>query len=787
MKKLIYTVLFGILLVVLGNNVFANDSSITHKKVVSMVFDDSGSMAGEKEEYANYALQAMISMLDKSDKLNIVLMSDPKSVNEINLSTSSDKQQAITTVSKINSTAGTPFEAVNTARDWLVQEKNIVQGGAEYWFVIVTDGRFDTAVDMSKYMKSITNSFKGLRFNAILVGIGKDVSTTHLESFAKVANCTSQKIDTPDKIIPTMFEISSRINSGDDTQVVNATKIGDNQITVDLSIPITKMNIFIQKNNLKVSSIENNKGESIALDTYYISTDSKNAKMCEVLTASGYLKSGKYTITFDGSINLNETQIKLFVRPAVRNEMKLYKKDEMGYTVLQEEDYFTLGDKDVLVAKSKLVSTIDGSVLDLNSLEQVTGNYYINGEQINGRIEGKEFVANINLKLGNNEIYSLINADGYVKEKSNTEIINVINIDNIQIQYNNAEEYVISGTVELPDREDVTNITLKNLPDGVVVEYDGTNYKNNEKIILSENNKLIVKANKNYREENFNIIDIIANESGTFKDTQDNTYFFKISPKGVIYSVVKVDETQDTIDLDAGMAKFKIEYEEYGNIKQLDAHGIKKAKVFDVSNGYMLRIDVNDEEDILEVKVYPTILSIFNDRTVKFKINAHIKDELGIALGEFEFQIVNLNLLKVLLPYIIALIIVAIILGYMFKNRFNKKAYFKISTEEQPYLIKDYTTGIRKYLPFVSNVAILPDLEVKARSGNKIQILSTTEEIVEVNGDIEIPKNIILNLNSGEIVLKVNNKNIKYEYITLTTDEIIEELESSSKDEEYWI
>lgn len=788
MKKIIGSMFFiSILLVFLCSDVYASTNNVVNKKIVSLVFDNSGSMSGTKAEYANYALQSMISMLDKNDELNIVKMSTPYDKDVMDISTKASKQSSIITVSEINSTSGTPFQAVDTARDWLIERKNTIASGAEYWYIIITDGQFDRSVDMSQYMENINSKFKGLKFNGIFVGIGEDVSEYHLKEFATVSNCSSKKIDTASKIIPTMFEISSKINSGEDTQVVNAKKIDNNKITVEFSVPITKMNIFVQKNNLAISSIESESGEKIDFDTYNIATKNKNAKMNEVVTKSGYLKSGKYIISFNNGINLNETQIKLFVRPAVTNEMKLYKKVEESYIELTEEDYFTLNENDELIAKSKLVSIIDGSILDLNSLEQVTGNYYINDKKINGRIENKEFVANIDLELGNNEIYSLINADGYVKEKSNIEIINLINIENVQIQYNNENDYVRNGEITLPAGKNITNIALTNLPEGIAIEYDGTNYRNNEKIILSQNKNLVVKANKNYRDEEYSIINITANENGIFNNTKTNKNYFKISPKTTKYDVVKVDETQDTVDLKEGIVKFYVQYSELDGVKKLAVENVEKVKAFEASNGYILRAYKNIETDEFEVKVIPTILSLFNDREVKFKINASIEDDLGEAFGEFEFIVINIDLLEVLLPYIIAILVISIILGYIFKNRFNKNAYFKISSEEQPYLIKDYSVGLRKYLPFVSDVALLPELEVKAKGANKIQVLSSSEEILEVNGEVEIPKRIILNLNSGELVLNVNNKKIKYEYITLTMDEIVEKLENESKDDEMWI
>ena len=63
-KKLVHLCIMSCILWCGLNNVaFADESVSSNSKIVSLVFDDSGSMQGEKEENANYALQALISML----------------------------------------------------------------------------------------------------------------------------------------------------------------------------------------------------------------------------------------------------------------------------------------------------------------------------------------------------------------------------------------------------------------------------------------------------------------------------------------------------------------------------------------------------------------------------------------------------------------------------------------------------------------------------------------------------------------------------------------------------
>ncbi|MBQ8697226.1 MAG: hypothetical protein IJ519_05845, partial [Clostridia bacterium] len=49
--------------------------SLYIRKIVSVVYDDSGSMTGDKWAYANYAMQTFCGMLNSEDQLYITYMS----------------------------------------------------------------------------------------------------------------------------------------------------------------------------------------------------------------------------------------------------------------------------------------------------------------------------------------------------------------------------------------------------------------------------------------------------------------------------------------------------------------------------------------------------------------------------------------------------------------------------------------------------------------------------------------------------------------------------------------
>lgn len=788
-KKLVYVcVMSCILWCGLNTEVFADESFSSNPKIVSLVFDDSGSMQGEKEENANYALQALISMLSENDELNIVRMSNPNEKNIFDIHSNILKQSSIESVRDWDSYGGTPFDAVDTARDWLYERKEVFSDNAEYWLVIITDGQFNSyqngsnEIDIYKYMMDISNTFTGMKFEAILLNIGNELEKNFVDVFKGIPNCSVQEAKTANDIISAMFEISSKINSGLNAQELDVEKKGTNELVLNLTLPIYKMNIFIQKNGLEITKIESENNENINIDTYEIETDKKSAKMNEISSNSGYLKTGKYKITFNEEVDLNLAQINIYVQVAAQNVLKIYKRNEKGDTELKDVDFYTLKVNESIIAKSELISLIDGTSIDISSLKGIDGFYYINDKKSYGKFEGTKLVTEIVLEPEKNTIYSLIESKGLINAKSNMIVVDFTNIEPVFIQYTNSEIYEKTDEISLNEITGLADITINNLPEGVIVEYENIEYSNGQKILLNENNKnLIVKVNKNYRATSFSIAEILVN-------TKDETYkkFLKVAPKTPKYEYIKVDKNQNSIDMDDGLLKLKIEYVAETQVKELDIENIKKVKCDIFSKGYDIKAMTNKETNEIILKVIPNIFSILGERKVEFSISSEMKDGLGTADANFEFNIDNYNLLSVLMPYIIVLIILIIICGFLFKKRFSKTACITISTDDSPYALRECQTGIRKFLPFVSDRVKLPNVEFKAKSGKRIELVSALEEIVEVNGDTDVPTKIILSINNGEFVLRDGIQKVKYEYVSLTPDEIIEASEEKENNDVNW-
>ena len=130
----------------------ASADSMYIRKVVSLVYDDSTSMNGDKWAYANYATQVFTGMLNNEDKLYITYMSavqdDPShEPDEVDLS-SGAIQKSVDSIRDHDDRQDTPFAAVQTAYDKLldVDDSN---PNTQYWLVVISDGDFNEIIKES--------------------------------------------------------------------------------------------------------------------------------------------------------------------------------------------------------------------------------------------------------------------------------------------------------------------------------------------------------------------------------------------------------------------------------------------------------------------------------------------------------------------------------------------------------------------------------------------------------------------------------------------------------------
>lgn len=128
------------------------DATHAQDRSIAVVYDDSGSMEdGGRWWYANYAFQTLVGLLDESDTLRFVTMSQPDEIRDMDLG----NRGGIMRNMQEQSTPGasTPYVAVTTAVDALRETT------AEHkWLVVISDGNFE--IPSSRSLKNQINDFR---------------------------------------------------------------------------------------------------------------------------------------------------------------------------------------------------------------------------------------------------------------------------------------------------------------------------------------------------------------------------------------------------------------------------------------------------------------------------------------------------------------------------------------------------------------------------------------------------------------------------------------------------
>ncbi len=309
----------------------ASAESLYIRKIVSVVYDDSGSMKGDKTAYANYAVQAFCGMLNSEDQLYITYMNNGGS-GKVDLS--ADKiQSSINTIKNHVSTGGTPFSAVQSAFNTLkdVDDSN---PNTQYWLVVITDGVFD------EFQNKLTEEEGRQYLNEKFAGYTDQVmpnGTKPQITFMSIGDSVVTPDDNPGKgiynyhaenaadISRAMNEMADRISGRTRLSASDMKKLDDRTIQVSSSIPLLNIAVFAQGSQATITQALADGNENIPV--------SRSAQLgypnYAALTGGAYLLgdsqtvigAGTYNITFDQTVNLDDVVV-LF-EPALEMRMAI--------------------------------------------------------------------------------------------------------------------------------------------------------------------------------------------------------------------------------------------------------------------------------------------------------------------------------------------------------------------------------------------------------------------------------------------------------------------------------
>ena len=365
-------------LLVYGKTDEAFAESLYVRKIVSVVYDDSGSMRGDKWAYANYAMQTFCGMLNSDDQLFITYMSSWEAdetgytPEQIDLS-AAGIQGSVDSIKGRSKAGSTPYEAVELAYKKLksVPDSN---PNTQYWLVIITDGVFNSFNNQSyddaqryldeqfsDYTKETMPNGTNAQVTFLAIGVAVDphektdkgIYTYYAASAPEIVNAMNGLAD--------RISGRTRLNPG----LIDSD--GGNTIRVSSPIPLLNIVTFVQGTGAKVAEVKSDEGVSIpitrrtAID--YPGYDDLAGGAFLLGDSKQVIGSGTYDIRFDQ--NVDPSKVVVLFEPALETRMTitLNGKEITGYSDL---DAARTGDTVSVTAKIYEVGTdkeIDPSLL----------------------------------------------------------------------------------------------------------------------------------------------------------------------------------------------------------------------------------------------------------------------------------------------------------------------------------------------------------------------------------------------------------------------------------------
>ena len=780
LKKIFYVIIF-LTLFLTTLNVEAENNNQTIKKVISIVYDDSGSMDNINEDwaYASYSIQNLIGLVNPQDELNIVKMSSPTSNITFDITKKETRLNAINESKNWHANGNTPFLTVETAVNWLKTKKQEYQNSTsiEYFLIIITDGEFGTnyPTNMPDYLNNLKTTMGSSKYEGIFVAIGNSVPDYIKKDWTSVTGNHLITASNSTDIINAMFKTAGLIlGQGDKNAYIDITT-NNNSISFNSYFPLKKFIIYEQNQNINIKNIKLNETEAIItndFDTTYPGTKNITSKIIHIEEKnSNYIPPGKITINFNSKIDSSNDKFKILVEPAVNVELKVL--DKSG-KIIDNLNTISFKENELIDFVAYVTSSIDNTKIDLtNWKDQLEGQLIINNKSVNLTYNPKDnnFYGSATINKDNNLTYATINLEGYFRAKS--KVINIYSKDiidnissniskgvvNIPYKYTNNYEEIetFKYTVVGGNLNGICNFQFKNLPKGITISVNGI-YVDKDGIastIIHSDIPVDIKIyrNKDYQEIEKSIIKI------NVTNNEYELYWKENSITEIILNPTKRDITIEKLEL---IDNTTIKLNNFNknpiyilsilaNNEYLSLEELKTLKLdYDELKGISLEKEVIEYNGRYALKLYSNKIKsnlFIETGNINTNITISTKYKETSPQETISFNIID-SLTKYIIPLLIILTIILII-GYLpgIKKRLNPNKYY-LKTNNIPeaiYLIK-YT----RLLPYIKEKATASDLIITAtNSKNKITVINnfSNDAIIYLNNElIDNQKNINLTI-----------------------------------------
>ena len=778
------------------------------KKVVSVVYDDSGSMNNSNEDwaYASYSLQNMMALMNARDELSVVKMSKPTQVVSFDISTNTSRSESIKQVEGWGAKGGTPFAAVDTAVEWLKAKKSgyADSQSVEYWLVVITDGSFETGYpsDMTAYLTDLKDTMGSSKFEGIFVAVGNSIPSSTCNDWLSVTGNHLITATNSDDIVNAMSEVSGLIlgQGGKSTDVSVSTTPDGKGITFTSFFPLKKFIVYEQNQSVGISSISVD-GVTVKPIADFSATKPGNGTLtsrtihCESENAD-YIPAGDITVYFDAPINASGSNLKILTEAAVI--AKLTVLDKFGNEIV-DLNQASLVEGDTVDFVTTVVSCIDGGAIDLrNWRSALSAQLIVNDQRIDMEYNAADnaFYGSFPIQSGANLAYSIVTLPGYFRTKS--DVSNIYPIEIIE----NTSSSVSTSTIEIPykycsEYEEVASFTytisggsinglcdfqFNDLPSGITASVNG--------IFIDDAGKLSVKLRndvpaeiKFYRNKDYTknkevtvTIDVTTNQYELkWKEGSITEIVLKPLPRTITLEPVKTKKA-DTLkfnNLD-GKSIYYVSVladGEYMTQEELESLSVSTTSLKGIDFTY--EIVEYDDHHALEITCEQTKHN-FLVATGKLSTALSVTtsyDETAEAT-DLSFHVKD-GLIKYILPALLLLLII-FLLGYLpvFKKQLpNKRYHIQANGDAEAIYVKPIT----RILPYVTETGSGSDLNLIATSNkNKVSVVYNfySDQTVLLDGE-RIPegtKRFDLALES-QLQVTESNRQTVYSYCDSRNDD----------------
>ncbi len=382
------------------------------KKIISVAYDDSGSMKGNRWVNANYAMQALTALLNEQDSLYLTYMSEPDKAVQQDLS---NIESAVGKIRDWDDAGGTPGQALDTAYAKLAGISES-ESTTQFWLVIMTDGD----IDMPQTIQEKLDSFKGKKMsngstlNVVYLAMGSD----HLQATEDTRNglYTFHAADAT-AITKAMAQIANLISgriTADDVR-----KVDDFTITFTSPLPLYSISVLSQQSSAYVLSASDdtqalNLDRNIALNAKdpFGKVKTKLFGNAAVIhktdgtSGSAVIPAGSYTITFSEPVALEDLVVQY--EPAIGLRMIITRD---GIQITDPADL--LVDDKVTV---EMVPVIPGTTQQIPASTLPHGLSWTMQYEVDGKIEDSrdsQRLSGVTLLEGHNVFRGILNIPGF--------------------------------------------------------------------------------------------------------------------------------------------------------------------------------------------------------------------------------------------------------------------------------------------------------------------------------------------------------------------------------------